>query len=241
MRMCSRRAFTLVELLVVVAIIAVLIAILLPALSKARQAALQVQCASNLRQISNILYLYSNDNRGYLPNVNWISVVDTYLKTNNTWPGTNTVIFPLPCPIKPMTNTAHTETNYTLNNAYNTTQVNGSWQLKFTAIRPSETILVFDATFFMEVFGGASDWASTFATDVNASATQTSHLDFRHGPDGGSFASPNTGKLPRTGQANIAFFDQHVEPFYKKEIWDASMTDQQRRRPWDPYYPLTNN
>lgn len=57
------RAFTLVELLVVVAIIALLLGILLPGLGAARQLAQAVKCASNMRQLAVGYALYAQENR----------------------------------------------------------------------------------------------------------------------------------------------------------------------------------
>ena len=79
-----RRAFTLVELLVVIGIIGVMIAILLPALQKARQQSVTVQCMSNLRQVGLQLLQYTDENNGYLfPNGMGWSNASVYLNSPN--------------------------------------------------------------------------------------------------------------------------------------------------------------
>lgn len=65
--MYRKKAFTLVELLVVISIIALLLAILMPALGRARDMAKKVICLTNLHSLFTGLNLYTEDFDGYLP------------------------------------------------------------------------------------------------------------------------------------------------------------------------------
>lgn len=64
--LAQRRAFSLVELLVVVAIIAILIGLLLPTLRGVRQAARHVKAVSDVRQLLHAYTLYHQSNHGWL-------------------------------------------------------------------------------------------------------------------------------------------------------------------------------
>ncbi len=66
MNTVKRLAFTLIEMLVVVAIIAILAAMLIPAISRAKEGGRAVRCASNLRQLQIATMNYATD-RGGLP------------------------------------------------------------------------------------------------------------------------------------------------------------------------------
>src|SRR5215203_4280922 len=68
MRQAARtNAFTLIELLIVIAVIAILVAIILPTVGKAREAANRATCLSNLRQLAISINGYLADNKTRFP------------------------------------------------------------------------------------------------------------------------------------------------------------------------------
>src|SRR6476646_5638693 len=83
MRRC--RAFTLVELLVVVGIIAVLIAILMPALGRAREQGNRIKCLSNMRQIGMAFQSYMNENKLHFPDPAAANHADAWVCWNPNW------------------------------------------------------------------------------------------------------------------------------------------------------------
>src|SRR5437879_5233357 len=106
----SKKAFTLVELLVAIAIIAILAALLLPALNRAKGAADSTVCKSNLRQIMLAINLYVQDSGSYPKLENFVAALYPFTRTlfpadNDDWsfndgrgkgPGAGTGIYACP-------------------------------------------------------------------------------------------------------------------------------------------------
>jgi prepilin-type N-terminal cleavage/methylation domain-containing protein/prepilin-type processing-associated H-X9-DG protein len=178
-----RHAFTLIELLVVIAIIAILAGMLLPALARAKNAARQAQCQSQLRQIALAVRLYADDHQDEFPRSEhsaltfrqktWGYAVLPYLgfdgvtRTAAAW---NTVFNRLyRCPEDRRTN----EWSYGINVYFELGPEDdyvgspATWRKVTQVPRPTETIL------FAEMTGGADHIMAHFwdATSVPEVAT----------------------------------------------------------------------
>lgn len=91
----GRRAFTLVELLVVIAVIGTLIGLLLPAVQAAREAARRSSCSNNLKQLGQALHTFADGRNSMLPpagywaanppGFSWIAGILPYMEAQATY------------------------------------------------------------------------------------------------------------------------------------------------------------
>lgn len=143
----SPRAFTLIELLTVIAIIGVLASIIIATVGTVREKARGTRCLSNLRQIGTAQLLYANENNNrFTPTwsstsqVGWLSVIGPYLGTRERVnDAINNADSVLNCPARANhgTNTSSYGLNYQINDT--------RWARRMTAVpNPSRTILAGD-------------------------------------------------------------------------------------------------
>jgi prepilin-type processing-associated H-X9-DG protein/prepilin-type N-terminal cleavage/methylation domain-containing protein len=219
-RMNRRRAFTIVELLVVISIIALLIGLLLPAVSGANAQSKTLQCMSNLRQLYLAAEQYSEASGGYYPiayyssfnsplsiSVNWDFTVTTNILTGAVtstpgllWPGS--VSIPVQqCPVYdgPANAIGNPYTGYNYNCSYI-----GGGKAGTLVCRPLKAVQI--------------HWPSRCAMFGDGQYYNGADKFMRApypGPDdlffGFSSFSSGTQGFRHRGKTNVAFCDGHAE------------------------------
>jgi prepilin-type N-terminal cleavage/methylation domain-containing protein/prepilin-type processing-associated H-X9-DG protein len=233
-----RRAFTLVEVLVVIGIVALLVGALLPALARARRSAQSAQCLSNMRQMQAAQLAYALDNKGWLIQagfahgaasgnepVAWFNTLQSYYQNKliARCPSDESIHFDEPVP--GTTPPIRRRTSYGINNFLDKDMCPwGGPYLRLTQVRsPASTVQ------FVEM-----------ARSGSFAAADHPHVENWDGSDPAQHAPRNAsnqleinahGNLPKSFEsvANYGFLDGHAETLRFRDVYESK-----RRNRFDP-------
>jgi prepilin-type processing-associated H-X9-DG protein/prepilin-type N-terminal cleavage/methylation domain-containing protein len=223
-RLC---AFTLVELLTVIAIVGILTGIIIPVIGSVKSAAKISKCAANLRQIAAGCLLYSSEHKNLLipiaggtkPNgadaQTWRLLISPYINQENT-------IGILGCPADDKLNSFDTSrgllpASYGINKTIGLHQylTSGVSHIASDVVRPTSTIMVSDISFVDNPGAPADQWTDTRRT---SGAGNFGYVRF---PSDGFYSGDPWISFPRHGnKLNVAFYDGHVETISPAQILD---------------------
>ena len=224
------RAFTLIELLIVLAVISILAAILLPVFASARERGRRTSCASNMQQIELALTAYTQDNEGFFPalgndfptsNVvgDWAWKVNRYAASNDVFHCPDLQLPPGVDLAPPSGLYVQAARGYAFNGALYTKE-NAADVLPSLGISPAKiqfsagTVAISETAY--EVITGGSLPEYTEPQSLSAPEGETSLQ-----PYGVNFVG-SPGGLRHNGGSNYAFVDGHVHWYTPAQVLNST-------------------
>ena len=209
----SRKAFTLVELLTVIAIVGVLAGIVMAGMGKARESGRAAACLSQLRNVAASCQLYAGDHKGVLiPMCTGTSVTDAKTWRIHLQAYIGVVPAALHCPADPVDPAPENDrglrpASYGINKSIGLHEYLGSNAQKRTVqiTNPAGTIFMSDIGQVANPGSAVSQWTSTDLTNAG-------NFGYARFPNDPSFSGGDPWNIfPRhKGRANVAFYDGHV-------------------------------
>jgi len=198
----EQSAFTLIELLTVIAIIGVLAAVLFPALAKAREAAHSSKCSANLHQVGIAIQTYVSDNKGSLPATGFFGIASYYSRDQRNFQNSLLSYLSLPAATTWSTSslTAMSHSEIFDCPGYKGTEGGKGYTLQQTVTAPDGTT--------MNPWGAVSMTGKVTIQPLKIAALPDGAWAIRdYEPEANQ---PNTGVLNHTGYRNTLYFDWHV-------------------------------